>query len=215
MQKNGETVFLDQAIPKVHFMKLISCSLVNSWDTLKKQGLAIMGEETKPIDTSTIPAGHYTLETLAELINDMFPSSFVTNLKTKINTPKALLQIEKVVSQKISFSRDLNNLLGIDGVLKQKTNVKRLRLPSAYFIHCDLIDRDFNLFNNKKSDLLAKIDVKGKPYEKVRYDSSPQQPIRDCSTSKHVKSITLSVRDENGILFDFKNMPLEFELEQN
>ena len=161
MQKNGETVFLDQAIPKVHFMKLISCSLVNSWDTLKKQGLAIMGEETKPIDTSTIPAGHYTLETLAELINDMFPSSFVTNLKTKINTPKALLQIEKVVSQKISFGRDLNNLLGIDGVLKQITNVKRLRLPSAYFIHCDLIDRDFNLFNNKKSDLLAKIDVKG------------------------------------------------------
>ena len=214
-QKNGETVFLDQAIPQVHFMKLISCSLVNSWDTLKKQSLAIMGEETKPTDTSTIPAGHYTLETLAQLINDMFPSSFVTHLKTKINMPKALLQIEKESAQKISFSQDFNKLLGIDSQLKQITNVRRLRLPSAYFIHCDLIDRDNNFFNNKKSDLLAKIDVKGKPYEKVRYDSSPQQPFRDCSTSEHLNSITLSVRDENGQLFDFKNMPLEFELELN
>ena len=26
-QKNGETILLDQAIPQVHFMKLISCSL--------------------------------------------------------------------------------------------------------------------------------------------------------------------------------------------
>ena len=54
-QKNSETIFLDQAIPQVHFMKLISCSLYNSWDTLKKQSIAIMGEETKPIETSTIP----------------------------------------------------------------------------------------------------------------------------------------------------------------
>ena len=48
-QKNGETIFLDQAIPQVHFMKLLSCSLYNSWDTSKKQSIAIMGEETKPM----------------------------------------------------------------------------------------------------------------------------------------------------------------------
>ncbi len=78
-----------------------------------------------------------------------------------------------------------------------------------------MIDRNNNFLNNKKSDLLAKIDVKGRPYEKVRYDASAQQPIRDCSTSPHVNSITVSVRDENGQLFDFKDMPLEFELELN
>ena len=93
--------------------------------------------------------------------------------------------------------------------------VKKLHSPSAYFIHCDLIDRNFNFFNNKKSDLLAKIDVRGKPYEKVRYDASCQQPIRECSTSSHVNSIKISVRDENGELFDFKGMPLELELELN
>ena len=151
MQKNGETIFFDQSIPQVHFMKLISCSLYNSWDTLKKQSIAIMGEETKPTETSTIPPRHYTLENLAELINDMFPSLLTKHLKTKINTAEAVLQIIKNSENKFSFSRDLNNILGIDDALKKITNVKRLRYPSAYFIHCDLIDRNYNFFNNKKS----------------------------------------------------------------
>ena len=77
----------------------------------------------------------------------------------------------------------LPTYFGINDLLKPITNVKRLRYPTTYFIHCDLIDKNYNFFNNKRSDLLAKIDVKGKPYEKVRYDASPQQPIRDCSTS--------------------------------
>ena len=215
LQNNGETIFLDQSIPKVHFMKLISCSLYNSWDTLKKQSIAVMGEATKPIEISEIPLGHYNLEGLSKLINAMFPSSFQTHLQAKINTPEALLQIKVESGQKFSFGQDLNNLLGVDGVLKEITNVKSLSYPSSYFIHCDLIDRNNNFFNNKRSDLLAKIDVKGNAYEKVRYDAPPLQPIRDCSTSEHVNSITLSVRDENGELFDFKNMPLEFELELN
>ena len=174
-----------------------------------------MGEETNPIETSTIPTGHYTLEALAELIDGMVPSSFVTHLKTKTNTAKALLEIEKNSELKFTFDRDFAKLIGIDGPLKKITNVKLLRYPSAYFIHCDLIDRNFNFVNNKKSDLLAKIDIKGRPYEKIRYDASPLQPIRDCSTSAHVNSITISVRDQCGELFDFKGMPLEFELELN
>ena len=42
-----------------------------------------------------------------------------------------------------------------------------------------------------------------------------QQPFRDCSTDSHVNSIPLSVRDQDGKLFDFKGMPIEFELEIN
>ena len=214
LKNNGETIFLDQAIPQVHFMKLISCSLYNSWHTLKKQSTARMGDESKP-EISAIPPGHYTLETLTELIDGMFPSSFGSNLKTKTNTAKALIEIENNSQQKIIFGRNFAEFLGIDSQLKKITNVKRLRYPSSYFIHCNLIDRDFNFVNNMKSDLLAKIHVKGRPYEKITYEASPLQPIRDCSTSSHVKSITISVKDENGELFDFKGLPLEFELELN
>ena len=78
-----------------------------------------MGEETRPMETSTIPPGHYTLENLAKLINDMFPSLLGGHLETKINTAEALLQIENKSQQKIAFDRDFANIIGIDGALKK------------------------------------------------------------------------------------------------
>ena len=96
-----------------------------------------------------------------------------------------------------------------------KTIIKRVMIPTSYFIHCDLIDKNNNLLNGKRSDLLAKFDVTGKPYQQVRYYTSLQFPFRDCSTDSHVNSITPSVRDQDDELFDFKGMPIEFELELN
>jgi hypothetical protein len=69
--------------------------------------------------------------------------------------------------------------------------------------------------NGKKSDLLARFDITGKPFEKVTYNSSQQQVLRDCSTDQHVNGITLSVKDQNGELFDFNGFDMEFELELN
>ena len=177
-QKNGETVFLDQAIPQVHFMKLISCSLYNSWDTLKKRCVATLEESAFNNVTRYMQTGHYNLDTLVEVINNLFSEK--KPLKVSINTPQALLEIRNKKEAKITFSQHFGNLLGVDGALEKITYVNRLKIPSAYFIHCDLIDRDNNFFNNKKTDLLAKINVKGKPYENVTYDASPQQPFRDC-----------------------------------
>ena len=122
---------------------------------------------------------------------------------------------EPTIVKEISVSRSLHQLIGSGLTLYSVTYVKKLNSPSAYFIHCDLIDRNFNFVNSKKSDLLAKIDIKGRPYEKITYEASTSQPIRDCSTSSHVNSITISVKDQGGELFDFNGMPLEFELELN
>ena len=214
-QKNGETIFFNEPIPQVHFMKLISCSLYNSWNTLKREGSAELGFKKDPsVSVGKIPAGHYNLESMAEAIKNIF-ESYSLILATKINTSFGQLEIVNTGTKPINLDRDLSQLFGVGRSLSQKTIVKYLRYPTAYFIHCSLIDRNSNFVNNKKSDLLAEIDVKGRPYEKVRYDASPQQPIRDCSTSSHVNSITISVRDQDGKLFDFKDMPLEFELELN
>ena len=122
---------------------------------------------------------------------------------------------DPINGREISLSRSLHQLINSGPTLTTITYVKNLNSPSAYFIHCDLIDRNFNFVNNKKSDLLAKIDIKGRPYEKITYEASTSQPIRDCSTSSHVNSITISVKDQGGELFDFNGMPLEFELELN
>ena len=108
----------------------------------------------------------------------------------------------------------MDRLIGAD-VMKFEFYAKKLNSPSTYFIHCDLIDKNQNFLNNKKSDLLATFDIKGKAYEKVSYDASPQQPFRDSSTDSHVNSITLSVRNQRGELFDFNGLPLKFELEIN
>jgi len=86
------------------------------------------------------------------------------------------------------------------------TCVKKLNSPSTYFIHCDLIDKTKNLLNGKKSDVLAKFQMKGLPNEKVSYHPPQQEVLRDC--------ITLSVKDEDGKLFGFKGLPMEFELEK-
>ena len=46
-------------------------------------------------------------------------------------------------------------------------------------------------------------------YEKVTYNiDSSQNVFRDASTSESFNQITISVRDENGELFDFEGLPL-------
>ena len=70
-QKNGETVYFDTPIPQVHFMQLISCSLYNSWDTLKNEGTLSIIESDESVKVSKIPPGHYTLESLAEQMEEV------------------------------------------------------------------------------------------------------------------------------------------------
>ena len=70
MKKNGVTVYFDKPIPQVHFMKLISCSLYNSWNTLKNEGSVSLVESDESLKVSKIPPGHYILETLAKVMED-------------------------------------------------------------------------------------------------------------------------------------------------
>ena len=217
LQNNGETIFLDQAIPEVHYMKLISCSLYNSWHNLKSVGQIQLKDDREVL--ASIPQGHYTYQSLAEeLTRSLKIFTNKKEIEIETNKPNSVLKIsvlDPINGKEISLSQSLHQLINSGPTLTKFTYVKKLNSPSAYFIHCDLIDRNFNFVNNNKSDLLAKIDIKGRPYEKITYEASAQQPIRDCSTDKHVNSITISVKDENGVLFDFDGMPLEFELELN
>jgi len=213
-QKNGETIYFEVPIPKVHFMKLISCSLFNSWDTLKKEGSVAIGDIRKPKgrSVSKILPGHYDLESLVKEI-DSPAAKNKYDLETEKNTPLGQLVIKNTGREPILIDRDLARLLGSGRDLGYLTYVKGLTYPTTYFVYCDLIDKEQNLFNGKKSDLLARFDITGKPFEKVSYQVSPQQVLHDCSTDKFINSITLSVKDQNGELFDFKGFDMEFELE--
>ena len=93
--------------------------------------------------------------------------------------------------------------------------IKRFTAPSTYFIHCDLVNKEQNLFNGKPSIVLARFNVRGESFEKNHYKTTQQHVLRDTSTGDYVNSVTISVRDVNGDLFDFNGLPLEFELEIN
>ena len=113
------------------------------------------------------------------------------------------------------LSNNLLQLLGIQRLLLF-TFVKRLTSPSTYFMHCDLIDKRQNLLNGKPSTVLARFDIRGRPFEKIHYQTTQQHVLRDTSTGDYdVNSITVSVCDEKGNPFDFNDQPLEFELEIN
>ena len=178
--------------------------MYNSWDTLKKEGSVTVELKQNVKSVSKLLPGHYNLENIAKVMNTMFRRYGYRGLETEINQPLGQLVIKNLV---------LVLVFGIERKLAIMTFVKKLTAPTTYFIHCDLIDTEQNLFNGKRKDLLAVFDVKGKPYEKVSYHATPQQMLRDCSTDQFINSITLSVKDQHGELFDFKGMPMVFELE--
>ena len=160
-QTNGETVYFDDPIPKVHFIKLISCSLFNSWHTLKNEGSATLGDKEKDesLSISKLPPGHYNLENLPKEIDGLFEKYNYKKLETEINQPVGQLVIRNFGAKTIELDRDLANLLGIKRKLELITFVKKLSSPTTYFVHCDLIDKEQNLFNGKKSDLLVRFDI--------------------------------------------------------
>ena len=127
--------------------------------------------------------GFYTTDELAkELTTSANDLNKIQNFKIEVNKPNSVLKFTQPNNNvKLIFASDLARLIGADA-MKCELYVKKINSPSTYFIHCDLLDKNQNLLNNNKSDLLATFDVKGKPYEKVSYDASPQQPFRDCST---------------------------------
>ena len=215
-QKNGDTIYFYTPLPKVHFMKLLSCSLYNSWDTIKGGSLGLDDRKLNSSgEVSKLPAGNYDLDSLAKKITNLLSKLPYDELIAETNSPLGQLVIKNTGTSRISLDDNLVKLFETGQNLPPITFIKQIITTTAYFIHCDLIDKTNNLFNAKRSDLLTKFDVTGKPYEKVRYDASSQQPFRDCSTDSHVNSITLSVRNQDGELFDFKGLPLEFELELN
>ena len=50
----------------------------------------------------------------------------------------------------------------------------------------------------------TKFGIRGKPYEKVNYQTPQQHVLRDTSTGEYVNSVTLSARDKNGEIFLFQ-----------
>ena len=103
-EKKGETIYFEKPIPKFLFMKLISCGLFNSWNTLKKEGSVEMGdiESREGVSIGKILPGNYDLESLAKEINKLFADRGHT-LATEIYKPFGQLVIYNTMGKKIEL----------------------------------------------------------------------------------------------------------------
>jgi len=73
-RKNGNTVYFEEPIPQVHYMRLVSCRLCNSWHNLKAVGVMFYKKREYPkipynkemtqVNIAEIPQGHYNLLSL-------------------------------------------------------------------------------------------------------------------------------------------------------
>ena len=213
---NPHTLYFDHPIEKPSSIRLLSASLYNSWYNLKgNAALVYLDLSLNKSVTKTINQGHYTLEQLAKEIKGAFAAQKV-ELPTELNTPRSVMTIYNPKGADIQLSQNLSELLGIEPDLKRVVYVKRLHSPATYFVQCGLMDKKQNLLNGKPSTVLARFDIRGKPFEKVHYQTPQPHVLRDTSSGDYdINSITLSVQDENGNLFNFNGTPLEFEVEIN
>ena len=152
-----------------------------------------------------------------ELTLNLSQNKNKAKIKLDKNTVNSILKISRLEApdKAVSVSHNFAALFGTGTRLGIVSHVNKLNTPSAYFIHCDLIDATKNFLKGKRSDVSAKFDIEGLAYEKVSYHSPPEDVLRECSTDQHINSITLDVKDESGELFHFNGLPLEFFLKIN
>ena len=207
---NGHTVYFKEPIKNFQFIKLVSCSLYNSWLNLKENGLITITYNDDNIGKKylEIPHGHHTPKSMLYFFK-------IINYSSKMHSPQGILVLPSPADTKITgVTQNLRELFSLDPIIGTDLVIKKFKTPHSYFIHCDLMNKTENLLNGKPSNLLAKFSIRGRPYEKIDYISPSHEVFRGAaSRDNYLHSLTISVKDENGNLFDFEGFPLEFEIE--
>ena len=131
--ENPHTVYFDQPIQKPSYIRLLSCSLYNSWFNLKKEGaITLYDVVEKPFKVNFLP-GHYTLDALASEIRNSLNKHKVP-LLTDINTIVGQLVITNPQFKRIVFDSNLGNLLHFNSfTLGFKTFIKKLNSATTYY----------------------------------------------------------------------------------
>ena len=220
---NPHTLYFDHPVAKPSYIRLLSASLYNSWYNLEENGtMSVRLAKGQSAQSSggagdptyvSITSGHYTPESMAKAITE------AKNITIEVET-RTSLGVMNILNPKNKYSFTLSNnlkeLFGVSLQVNSNILVRRFNSKNSYFIHSDVVDKRQNLLNGKPSTLFAKLDVKGQPYTKITYQTTQTHVLRETESGDYdVNSITISVQDGKGNLFDFNGMPLEIEVEIN
>ena len=153
---NGHTVYFKEPIKNFQFIKLVSCSLFNSWKNLKENGkISLIDEDQVEKYSKEIPPGHHTPKSMLYFLKDL-------RYFSKINSPRGVLFLPNTKNKYlIKITPNLLELFDVNPRIGADLVIKKFKTPHNYFIHCDLMSKTENLLNGKPSNLLAKFSIRG------------------------------------------------------
>ena len=233
-KENPHTVYFDQPIQKPSYIRLLSCSLYNSWNSFEKDGIIFYKKLTGTItgtltskqdeETSYIRMGNYSLDDMEDIFKKRYPEKNLFSVEKGITGRSLIIEPKKTIIKNFGLNESLIKFFNLPGYNSEsikkdyfgtKIIIHDVSNPKHYFVNCDLIDKQQSLLNGKPSSLLASFDIRGKPYEKILYQNTHLNVLRDVSASNHVSNITLSVTDETNRFLNFNGWNLQFQIEIN
>ena len=156
---NDHTVYFENPLERgFEYIRLISCSLFNSWYNLKDRGEIVFLDNSRITTTRVIPPGNYTLGSIGKKLEEIFADSGV---EVKFDDASGPIVIKNTLNKNVLFDRDLTYLLGLSDKknqrerLKKQAVINRLASFNNYFINCDLMDKEENLFNGKPLTIIG------------------------------------------------------------
>ena len=98
---NDYTIYFNRPLPKPNYIRLISCSLYNSWHNLKRDcDISLFNDQNKP--NTVMPfQGHYTLKTLAKNLENVF-DGLGSQLQVEMKQPVGQMVIQNLDNKRNS-----------------------------------------------------------------------------------------------------------------
>ena len=143
---------IDHTIGKSKYIRLLSCSLYNSWYNLRRRGEISISDRKDNSSIQLIPPAilcKYSLESLTEALEEIVSEEkgftvsmnqwqFLIPKKRDLNSIEMMLYPSRLIS-----------------VCKRKNSISRFTSFNSYLVHCDLLDKDENLCNGESLSILA------------------------------------------------------------
>ena len=229
--ENPHTVYFDQPIENPSYIRLLSCSLYNSWNSFEKDGIIFYKKLNKQDEkTRYLRMGNYSLDDIGDIFKkgflneNLLPEKDLFFVSKGITGRTLIIEANESKIKNFGLNESLIKFFNIPGYKNfamekdyfTKIVINDVSNPKHYFVNCDLIDKQQSLLNGKPSSLLACFDIRGTPYQKIHYQNTHLNVLRDVSVGNHVSNMTLSVTDENNNrLLNFNGWPLQFQIEIN
>ena len=229
-KENPHTVYFDQPIENPSYIRLLSCSLYNSWNSFEKDGIIFYKKLNKQDEkTRYLRMGNYSLDDIGDIFKkgflneNLLPEKDLFFVSKGITGRTLIIEANESKIKNFGLNESLIKFFNIPGYKNfamekdyfTKIVINDVSNPKHYFVNCDLIDKQQSLLNGKPSSLLACFDIRGTPYQKIHYQNTHLNVLRDVSVGNHVSNMTLSVKDENNDLLNFNGWPLQFLIEIN